>query len=59
MRRFEDDALGHLPYQNAELIGGLLRSARSAIQHLPRMRMVGILQKATDPLHTFRQRMKF
>ena len=55
----EDDALGHLPHQNAELIGGLLRRACCAVQHLRRMRMTGILQKTADALHPFRQRVKF
>ena len=56
---FKDDAFGHLADQNVELVCRFLRRARRTIEHLRRMGMAGILQKAADTLHAFRQRVKF
>ena len=47
----EDDALGHLPHQNAQRISGLLRSARGIVQHLRQVRVAEPLQLGSHTLY--------
>src|SRR6185369_8808114 len=51
----EYDALGDLPDQDAQLVGGLLRRAGGVIEHDRRMRMALLPQHLGHALHAFGQ----
>ena len=55
----EDDALGHLPHQDAQRIGGLLCGACGIVQHLRQVRVAAPLQFGSHTLYALGQVLQF